>query len=208
MGREGNPGHSRLLHGWWGVGSCLGPSWEKATRRMATACAKCQPRGAAAPPIPENQRHPSRGEKGGGLIINSAGGKVRPPAHSRAPSPIIMPARLLSPRAHAESLLLYFGLFSVSSVFYARGRVLRVKASSPSSSPCFSPFRKTPEAIICLRISFETATRKTNDCSFPSVSDPSHPFIWLSLELRPRLFCGGDLREPRQFPSRCDVAKD
>ncbi|KAI5275005.1 Cytochrome C Oxidase Assembly Protein Cox15-like [Manis pentadactyla] len=36
----------------------------------------------------------------------------------------------------------------------------------------------------------------------------SHPFIWLSLEPRPRLFCGRDLREPRQFPSRCDVAKD
>ncbi|KAM7233853.1 hypothetical protein CapIbe_015989 [Capra ibex] len=36
----------------------------------------------------------------------------------------------------------------------------------------------------------------------------SHPFIWLSLEPRPRLFCGRDWREPRQFPSRCDVAKD
>lgn len=92
---------------------------------------QCQPRGAAAPPIPENQRHPSTGEEGGSLIINSAGGKVRLPARSGAPSPIIMPARLSSARAHAESLLLYFGLFSVSSAFYATGRVRRGQSILP-----------------------------------------------------------------------------
>lgn len=162
---------------------------------------------AQRPPIPENQRHPFQRRKGGSLLINSAGGKVKTPARSRTlahnyASQAFIPTR-------ARKVYCCISAFFQSPLPFMQGEGCRgVKASSPSSSPCFSPFRKTPKAIICLRISFETATRKTNDCSFPSVSDFSRPFIWLSLEPRPRLFCGRDLREPRQFPSRCDVAKD
>lgn len=124
---QGDPPPSRA---WWGLGSSL-RARVREPRTHGHSLRQMSARVAGAPPTPENQRHPSRGEEGGSLIINSAGGKVRPPAHSRAPLPIIMPARLLSPRAHAESLLLYFGLFSVSSAFYARGRVLRGQSILP-----------------------------------------------------------------------------
>lgn len=125
-------GHIRLLPRMVGRWQLRGPVWEEASQRThGLSLRQCQPRGAAAPPIPENQRHPSGGGEGGSLIINSAGGKVRPPARSGAPSPIIMPASLSSARAHAESLLLYFGLFSVSSAFYATGRVRRGQSILP-----------------------------------------------------------------------------
>lgn len=163
---------------------------------------------SAPHPSPKTKGAPSREGRGGGLIINSAGGKVKPPARSGAPSPIIMPARLSSPRAHAASLLLYFGLLFSLLCFLCEGKGAEGSKHPPPAPLSVSPFRKTPKAIICLRISFETATRKTSDCSLASVSDSSHPFMWLSLEPRPRLFCGRDLWEPRQFPSRCDVAKD
>lgn len=192
------------MTGRWQPGRALGSvaAQNHCLRQMSAAWR------SAPHPSPKTKGTPSREEKGGGLIINSAGGKVKPPARSGAPSPIIMPARLSSPRAHAASLLLYFGLLFSLLCLLCKGKGAEGSKHPPPAPHSVSPFRKTPKAIICLRISFETATRKTSDWSLPSVSDSSHPFMWLSLEPRPRLFCGRDLWEPRQFPSRCDVAKD
>lgn len=126
MGKEDGPGHSCRLEG----------ARALLLERRRIACVQPAPnvsRLAQRPhPVPENQRHPSREEKGGSLIINSAGGKVRPPARSRAPSRVIMPARLSSPRAraHGKFIVVSRPFFSLLRL-YARGRVLRGQSTLP-----------------------------------------------------------------------------
>lgn len=210
MGRGGDPGHSGLLRG---DGGRWPPPW--ALARGGHAAHGHGPhlmpavRGVAAPPMPEKpgRPRPSRGEGGGRLGINSAGGKVRPPARPLPRPRPQLRQRGFHSRAHTRAGDCCISAFSSLLCLLCPGGGCRgVNAPSPGPSPRVGPFRKTPKAIICLRIPFETATRKTNDCSFPSVSDPRRPFIWLSLEPRPRLFVG---RLEREAGSQgCDVAKD
>lgn len=97
-------------------------------------------------------------------------------------------------------------LFSIC-LFHTRLRVLQVKIFCLSISPCISSFRKTPKAIICLRISFEKLQERLTTALFPLFLIPAIPLSGFHYRLAwPLLW--GRLQGASHFLSPCDVPED
>lgn len=91
--------------------------------------------------------------------------------------------------------------------FHTRLRVLQVKIFCLSISPCISPFRKTPKAIICLRISFEKLQERLTTALFPLFLIPAIPLS--GFHYRPAWpLLWGRLQGASHFLSPCDVPED